>query len=100
MTDKEVELEIERQNIASKHEDEDDTPLPTMYKEEIIGRLEGIEILNDAQKFREILIHDLEPSVSELIALDEDLLTYGELKRWAKWISGKRLIIDTLDVAR
>ena len=86
MSEKETEIELERRNITRNFEE--DTPPPVMYKEETVGRLEGIEILDEANKFRKILVNDLEPKTHEASTINEDLLTHKELKEWAKWISG------------
>ena len=87
MTDEEVELALEQQNRIPNPDSEDDDPLPVMYTEEIVGRLDGIDILDEGAKFRKILVHDLERGVSELEQVDEDLLSYKDLRSWAKWIS-------------
>ena len=63
------------------------------FRDEIVGVISGLSALTDYKKLKTILTVRLGEELQEFKALDEDTLSYRDLRRWNNWVNmvGKKM---------
>lgn len=66
------------------------------YIEEPVGDIEGFEALYPEFNLRKLLVLNIDEKLRDFKKLNEDTMTYEQLKYWTKWIGSIDNTIDTV----
>lgn len=69
------------------------------YIEEPVGEIAGFEVMYPEYDLRKLLVLNIDEKLREFKRLNEDTMTYEQLKYWTKWIGSIDNTIDTAKVA-